>query len=120
MLISGIRYDFTPAVARERNYNPVHFVVIVELVVVQQTTLALREDGGVGFLVMHRVFLVGLLEGRIAHFHCGDALWQMRLFVGHIEITILSKCHGSYPVRGRQSVDERNVYGIGRGPWCQR
>ena len=34
MLISGIRYDFTPAVARERNYNPVHFVVIVELVVV--------------------------------------------------------------------------------------
>ena len=32
--ISGIRYAFTPAVARERNYNPVHFVVIVELVVV--------------------------------------------------------------------------------------
>ena len=42
ILISGIRYDFTPAVARERNYNPVHFVVTVEPVVHLQTALALR------------------------------------------------------------------------------
>ena len=68
ILISGIRYDFTPAVVRERNYNPVHYVVTVELVVVQQTTLALTEDGGVVFLVMHRVLLDDLLEEKNCQF----------------------------------------------------
>ena len=55
------------------------------------------------FFAVHRVFLVGLLEERIAHFHCGDALWRMRLVVGHIEITILSVSISNTDAMGRTS-----------------
>ena len=69
------------------------------------------------FFAVHRVLLVGLLEERIAHFHCGDALWRMRLVVSHIEMTMLSSRSQTQmpwvvPAR-EQIVDERNVYGIG-------
>ena len=72
-----------------------------------------------GFLVMHRVLLDDLLEEK----NCQIQSWRCSVADASgcgphrdnnfVRLDVKPKCHGSYPVRGCQSVDERNVYGFG-------
>ena len=71
LLISGIGYDFTAAVARECHYNPVHFVVTVEPVVHLQTALALR--GWRSGVLSHASSFLGWASGGE---NCPFPLWR--------------------------------------------
>ena len=54
-------------------------------------------------------------KGTTANFYAGDALWRS---VWLCRLDLKPKCHGSYPVRGCQIVDERNVYAFW-SPKCE-
>ena len=49
-------------------------------------------------------------KGSTANFYAGDALWRS---VWLCRLDLKPKCHGSYPVRGCQIVDEQNVCAFG-------